>query len=214
MEQLSGPLLLGFVSSFFLLGVLTLTAFVKISVVLMVIRQGLGLQQVPSNLVLLTLSLFLALVVSAPVLSASLTAVRESGLALTTTQDLFETWNLAIAPFQTFMARNIDQENAAIFVASAQELWRGSGLVASIDDFVVQVPAFMISELTDAFRIGFLLYLPFIAIDLAVTGILMSLGMQMVQPNIIAVPFKLLLFVLVDGWARLAEGLLVGYGGA
>jgi type III secretion protein R len=214
MEQLSTPLVLGFVSGFFLLAVLTLTAFVKISVVLMVIRQGLGLQQVPSNIVIMALALFLAVFVSAPVFSASLNAVRESGLGLATTQDLFEIWNLAIAPFQTFMARNIDEEHAMFFVASAQELWDGSGLTASIDDFVVQVPAFMISELTDAFRIGFLLYLPFIAIDLAVTGILMALGMQMVQPNIIAVPFKLLLFVLVDGWARLAEGLLVGYGGA
>lgn len=214
MEDLSTPLVLGFVAGFFLLAVLTLTAFVKISVVLMVIRQGLGLQQVPSNVVVLALALFLALFVSAPVFTASLNAVLESGVQLNTAQNLFDLWNIAIVPFQTFMSRSIDPEHAAFFIASAEELWEGSGLSATISDFVIQVPAFMISELTEAFRIGFLLYLPFIAIDLAITGILMALGMQMVQPNIIAVPFKLLLFVFVDGWARLAEGLLVGYGGA
>ena len=94
----------------------------------------------------------------------------------------------------------------------SNELWAGSGLTGSEDDFIIQVPAFLISELTEAFRIGFLLYLPFVAIDLAVTGILMALGMQMVQPNIIAVPFKLLTFVCVDGWARLVEGLVLTYG--
>ncbi|WP_299285091.1 type III secretion system export apparatus subunit SctR [uncultured Tateyamaria sp.] len=214
MEDLSTPLVLGFVAGFFLLAVLTLTAFVKISVVLMVIRQGLGLQQVPSNIIVLALALFLALFVSAPVFSASLSAVLDSGVELNTAQNLFDLWNVAIAPFQTFMGRNIDPEHAQFFIASAEELWVGSGLSATVEDFVIQVPAFMISELTEAFRIGFLLYLPFIAIDLAITGILMALGMQMVQPNIIAVPFKLLLFVFVDGWARLAEGLLVGYGGA
>lgn len=214
MEDLSTPLVLGFVAGFFLLAVLTLTAFIKISVVLMVIRQALGLQQVPSNIIVLALALFLALFVSAPVFSASLNAVLESGIALDSAQNLFDIWNVAITPFQTFMARNIDPEHAGFFIASAEELWAGSGLSATVNDFTIQVPAFMISELTEAFRIGFLLYLPFIAIDLAITGILMALGMQMVQPNIIAVPFKLLLFVFVDGWARLAEGLLIGYGGA
>ena len=213
MEGLSTPLLVGFIASFFLLAVLRLTAFVKISVVLMVVRQALGLQQVPSNIVVLALALFLAAFVSAPVFSASLTAVLDANIDPNEgVEALFELGNRAIAPFQAFMARNIDAEHAAFFVASAGELWAGSGLTAGIDRFAVQVPAFMISELTEAFRIGFLLYLPFIAIDLAVTGILMALGMQMVQPNIIATPFKLLLFVFVDGWARLADGLLAGYG--
>lgn len=214
MADLSTPLVIGFVAGFFLLAVLTLTAFVKISVVLMMIRQALGLQQVPSNIIILALALFLSVFVSAPVFVASMTAVAESDLNIETTQGLFELWNVAIAPFQTFMARNIDPEHSGFLVAISEEVWQGSGLTASDSDFVVQVPAFMISELTEAFRIGFLLYLPFIAIDLAVTGILMALGMQMVQPNIIAVPFKLLIFVFVNGWARLAEGLLTGYGGA
>lgn len=213
MDDLSTPLIVGFVAGFFLLAVLTLTAFVKISVVLMVVRQGIGLQQVPSNIIVLALAFFLAIFVSAPVFSASLNGILESGVQLNSVQGMFEFWNVAIAPFQTFMARNIDPAHAALFIASAEETWAGSGLSVEADTFPVQVPAFMISELTEAFRIGFLLYLPFIAIDLAVTGILMALGMQMVQPNIIAVPFKLLLFVFVDGWARLAEGLLSGYGG-
>ena len=84
-------------------------------------------------------------------------------------------------------------------------------MVGTKENLVIQVPAFVVSELTEAFELGFLLYLPFVAIDLAVTGILMALGMQMVQPNIIAVPFKLLLFVLIDGWPKLTQGLLITY---
>ncbi len=212
MDGTSAPLVVGFVAGFFLLAVLTLTSFIKLSVVFLIIRQALGLQQVPSNMILMALALFLSVYISMPVIVASGEAIVESGADISSAAGLLTIWRAGIAPFQSFIGSNIDPEHISFFVQVSNDLWEGSGLTGTRDDFIIQVPAFLISELTEAFRIGFLLYLPFVAIDLAITGILMSLGMQMVQPNIIAVPFKLLTFVFIDGWARLAEGLVLTYG--
>lgn len=210
---MTSPLIIGFIGSFFLVAVLTLTAFVKLSVVLMIVRNAIGLQQVPSNMILMALALFLAVFISMPVFNASAVALTETSFAVETPSDLVRLWTLGIGPFQEFLARNIDPNHLEFFIQVANKIWAEAGLVGTKDDIIIQVPAFMITELTEAFKTGFVLYLPFISIDLAITGILMALGMQMVQPNIIAVPFKLLLFVAVDGWSRLVEGLLLGYGG-
>ncbi len=211
---MTGPLAFSFLAGFMVLAVLTLTSFVKLSVVFMIVRQALGLQQVPSNLVLMALAGFTAVFISLPVFSASLTSVGEIDIDTSTISGLLQIWETGIAPFQAFLSQNTTIEHVDFFITVSNDLWAGSGLTGSRDDFIIQVPAFMISELTEAFRIGFLIYLPFVAIDIAVTAILMALGMQMVQPNIIATPFKLLTFVFVDGWARLAEGLVLTYGGA
>jgi len=209
--DVSTPLLVGYFGGFFLLAVLTLTAFVKISVVFMIVRNALGLQQVPSNMIVMGLALFLAIFVAMPVLTASLAALTEFGGAPADIAGLLVMAQKGIEPFQGFMARNTNPEQLQFFVDITNKLWAGSGLIGTSDMFVIQVPAFLLSELTKAFEIGFLLYLPFIAIDLAVTGILMALGMQQVQPSVIAVPFKLLIFVYLDGWLKLVEGLLLSY---
>ncbi len=213
MPELTSPLIIGFIGSFFLVAVLTLTAFVKISVVFMIVRNALGLQQVPSNMILMALALFLSVFISMPVFSASASALAEVTFEATTPEEFLDLWRIGIAPFQQFLLTNIDPVHLEFFVGVSNEIWRGSGLVGTQDDFIIQVPAFMITELTQAFEIGFLLYLPFVAIDLAVTGILMAMGMQMVQPNIISVPFKLLIFVFIDGWSKLVEGLVMTYVG-
>jgi type III secretion protein R len=207
------PLVISFLAGFMVLAVLTLTSFIKLSVVFMIVRQALGLQQVPSNMVLMALAGFTAVFISMPVFSASLTALSDAGGNTSTPAGLIALWQTGIAPFQRFILNNVDPQHLDFFVTISDDLWKGSGLMGSREDFIIQVPAFMISELTEAFRMGFLIYLPFVAIDLAVTAILMALGMQMVQPNIIATPFKLLTFVFVDGWARLVEGLVMSYGG-
>ena len=209
----TSPLVVGFVASFFLVAVLAMTSFIKLSVVFMIVRNALGLQQVPSNAVLMAMALFLSLFISLPVLTEALAAIQASGVVPETPEQFVELWSIGISPFQEFLSRNTDPEQLSFFVDISNEVWRGSGLVGTEDQFVIQVPSFMITELTEAFEIGFLLYLPFVAIDLAVTGILMALGMQMVQPNIISVPFKLLIFVTVDGWTKLVQGLLLTYGG-
>ena len=211
MEEFSTPLIVGFLGGFLMLAVLTLTSFVKISVVFMIIRQALGMQQVPSNVVLLALSVLLSIFITLPVFREALNALTVVDANTANVAGLIALWDAGIAPFQAFIAKHISPEHIDFFVQTANDLWSGSGLVGDASNFVIQLPAFMVSELTEAFKIGFLLYLPFVAIDLAITTILMALGMQMVQPNIISVPFKLLTFVFVDGWARLIEGLVLTY---
>lgn len=213
MEDLTTPLVISFFSGFAVLAALTLTSFMKISIVFMILRQALGLQQVPANIVLMTLSIFVAVFISMPVFSEAIAALTNSGVTPATPADIVTLWNLGISPFQDFLLANIDPAHLDFFLIVSEDLWEGSGFSGSRDDFIIQVPSFMISELTEAFRIGFLIYLPFVSIDIAVTAILMALGMQMVQPNIIATPFKLLTFVYVDGWARITEGLVMGYTG-
>ena len=211
MEEFSTPLIVGFLGGFLMLAVLTLTSFVKISVVFMIIRQALGMQQVPSNVVLLALSVLLSIFITLPVFREALNALTVVDANTDNVAGLIALWDAGIAPFQAFIAKHISPEHIDFFVQTANDLWSGSGLVGDASNFVIQLPAFMVSELTEAFKIGFLLYLPFVAIDLAITTILMALGMQMVHPNIISVPFKLLTFVFVDGWARLIEGLILTY---
>lgn len=213
MESLTTPLVVSFFAGFMVLAVLTLTSFVKLSVVFMIVRQALGLQQVPSNIVVMALAGFTAVFISMPVFSSSMTALAGADVDSSTAAGLIALWETGIAPFQAFILQNVDPEHVDFFIMISADLWEGSGFTGSRDTFVIQVPAFLISELTEAFRIGFVIYLPFVAIDLAVTAILMALGMQMVQPNIIATPFKLLIFVFVDGWARMVEGLVLTYSG-
>lgn len=209
----ASPLIIGFIGSFFLLAVLTLTAYVKLSVVFLIIRNALGLQQVPSNMVLMLISLILSAFVSMPVFAKALEVISTSPHTATTPEGFLQLAEAGIAPFQAFLMKNMDPQKLDFFVQVAAELWQGSGLAATPDNFVIQVPAFLLTELTEAFEVGFLVYLPFVTIDLTVTGVLMALGMQMVQPNILSVPFKLLLFVFVDGWTKLVEGLVLSYGG-
>ncbi|KAB7613603.1 EscR/YscR/HrcR family type III secretion system export apparatus protein [Amylibacter sp. SFDW26] len=211
--DLTSPIVIGFLASFFLLGILALTSFVKISVVFMIIRNAMGLQQIPSNAVLMALALFISLFISLPVITEATNAIKQADITPETPADFIALWGIGIAPFQDFIVKNIDPDQLDFFVGVSNEVWKGSGLVGTKDDFIIQLPSFMLTELTEAFEIGFLLYLPFVAIDLAVTGILMAMGMQMVQPNIISVPFKLLIFVLVNGWAKLVQGLILTYGG-
>lgn len=209
--ELSTPLLIGFFGGFFLLAVLTLTAFIKISVVFLIVRNAIGLQQIPSNMIVMGLALFLAIFISMPVLTASLAEMAGVGQAPESLAELLVVLQAGMLPFQGFMSRNTNPDQMQFFLNITNKVWENSGLIGTSDMIVLQVPAFMLSELTKAFEIGFLLYLPFIAIDLAVTGILMALGMQQVQPSVISVPFKLLIFVYLDGWLKLVEGLLLSY---
>lgn len=210
MEQVS-PLVLAYLASFFLIALLSFTAFIKISVVLMIVRNAIGLQQVPSNMIVMVLSLFLSLFIALPSVVAATDAIEQLGPLGDSLDALLAIWGAGITPFKEFIAKHTDPDNLAFFIALATETWAGSGITPSEDMAMLQIPAFVLTELTSAFEFGFLLYLPFVAIDLAITAILIALGMQLVQPTIISVPFKILLFVAVDGWAKLVEGLLLSY---
>ncbi len=176
--------------------VLMMTSFTRIIIVLAILRQALGLQQTPPNQVLLGLSLFLSFFVMAPVITQiNTTAIQPYAAGQLAGTQMIET---AGTPLHAFMVKQTRIKDVTMFAQMAK-----SGPYASPREipFSVLLPSFVTSELKTAFQIGFLIFLPFIVIDLVVATVLMSLGMMMLSPTIISLPFKLLLFVLVDGWA-------------
>jgi flagellar biosynthesis protein FliP len=175
---------------------LMMTSFTRIVIVLAILRQAMGLQQTPPNQVLIGLSLFLSFFVMAPVINTvNETALKPYAAGAITSTQLIETGGKA---FHGFMVKQTRVKDVTMFANIAK-----SGPYAKSEDvpFSVLLPAFVTSELKTAFQIGFMIFLPFIVIDLVVATVLMSLGMMMLSPQIISMPFKLLLFVLVDGWA-------------
>ena len=183
--------------------VIMTTSFVRIIVVLSLLRQALGLQQTPPNAVLISLSLFLTAIVMGPTLQAS----YDQGVKplLDHKMELPAAFGAAAQPVKSFMLSQVDQADLALFLRLSH-----SPRPARAIDTPLQVvtPAFMISELKRAFEIGFLLFVPFLVIDLVVASVLMSMGMMMLPPVVVSLPFKLIFFVLVDGW-RLVAGSLV-----
>ncbi len=183
--------------------VIMTTAFVRIVVVLSLLRTALGLQQAPPNAVIISLSIFLTAIVMQPTLQKS----YDEGIKPLMDQqiELPAAFDAAGAPIKTFMLSQVDREDLALFIKLSK-----IPKPAKAADTPLQVvtPAFMISELKRAFEIGFLLFIPFLVIDLVVASVLMSMGMMMLPPVVVSLPFKLIFFVLVDGW-RLVAGSLV-----
>ena len=187
--------------------VLMMTSFTRILIVLSILRQALGLQQSPPNQVLIGLALFLSLFVMAPTLAQVQALAIDPYAAGTLSGE--QAIAAAAEPFRVFMMSQTREANLAMFADIA-----GAGSFAGPDDvpFSILLPAFVTSELETAFQIGFMLFLPFLVIDLVVASVLMSLGMMMLSPTIVSLPFKLLLFVLVDGWALLMGSLAMSFG--
>ena len=188
------------------------TSFVKIVVVLSLIRNALGIQSIPPNLVLNGLALILSFYIMSPVAQDTFDILQKEEITKASLTELGGVVTRAKGPLQTFLLKHSKERDRQFFVHSAKSLWpKEHADQAKPEDFNILIPAFTVGELSSAFQIGFLLYLPFIAIDLIVANILMALGMMMVSPTTISLPFKLLLFVLVDGWARLIHGLVLTY---
>ncbi|GMN01808.1 flagellar type III secretion system pore protein FliP [Erythrobacter sp. MTPC3] len=186
--------------------VLMMTSFTRILIVLSILRQALGLQQSPPNQVLVGLSLFLSFFIMAPTLADVNTAAIIPYAAGTIGAEQGIT--IAGDQFHSFMLRQTREANLAMFADIA-----GVSAFNSPQDIPLSIllPSFVTSELQTAFQIGFMLFLPFLVIDLVVASILMSLGMMMLSPTIVSLPFKLLLFVLVDGWALLMGSLALSF---
>ena len=207
------------------------TSYLKIVVVMSLIRNALGIQSIPPNMVINALAMILTFYIMAPVASESWgIAQKELGkqaasasgatqaakppnqqpaaLSIST-----EAIGKAAEPFRKFLSDHTSARERAIFVSTAEPLWGKNGEPAVVDSesFYILLPSFCVSELTKAFQIGFLVYLPFIAIDIIVSNILLAMGMMMVSPVTISLPFKLLLFVMVNGWTLLIQGLVRGY---
>jgi type III secretion protein R len=194
---------------------MTLTAFVKISTVLQIVRGAIGAQNIPSSTVIMALAGALTLLAMAPVG----TRIQERAGPLFEPGAERETsaWVSALAlatrePIRDFLRANATSREKARFfeIARAARPPAERDRVGR-DDLVILVPAFVVSELVAAFALGFALYLPFLVIDLVVSNVLLSLGMQMMNPTQVSLPFKLLLFVAVDGWGQLAQALVTGY---
>jgi flagellar biosynthetic protein FliP len=182
---------------------LMMTSFVRIIIVFSILRQALGTGQTPPNQVLAGLALFLTLFIMQPVMTDvyqnAILPYMNSGLPFE------EALAAAEAPIRGFMLAQTREEDIAMFM----EISRAKGELTGPESvpFTTLVPAFMTSELKSAFTIGFLIYIPFLVIDLIVSSVLMSMGMMMLSPMMISMPFKLMLFVLVDGWSMLMGSL-------
>ena len=207
------------------------TSYLKIVVVMSLIRNALGIQSIPPNMVLNALALILTFYIIAPVASESWGILAESQKKAAAAQVQTQgaaggaapSFDLGLSsedlakgaePFRTWLSEHTSDRERAFFVNTAERLWaKDPDVPANVDpeSFCILIPSFCVSELTKAFQIGFLVYLPFIAIDIIVSNILLAMGMMMVSPVTISLPFKLLLFVMVNGWTLLIQGLVRGY---
>lgn len=193
------------------LGIMT-TTYVKLVVVLGLVRNALGVQNVPPNMALNGIAIILTVYIMAPVARASYDAVRDRPLDFGNIAAVSETLGQGAEPFRRFLEQHTRPSDRAFFVQATQRLWPPEQAAEVTDrDLLVLVPAFTVAELTSAFKIGFLLFLPFIVIDLIVSNILLAMGMMMVSPMTISLPFKLFLFVSVNGWQELIHGLVLSY---
>jgi type III secretion protein R len=191
---------------------LMVTSFIKISIVLSLVRNALGLQQVPPNMVIHGLALILSMYIMAPVGQDMLDILNEALQKKDDFQIMVKDASRAKEPLRKFLLKHSESKERLFFVRSSSKLWNNdTAKNLKEDDLIVLIPSFTVNELTAAFKIGFLIYLPFIIIDLIVSNILLAMGMIMVSPIMISVPFKLLLFVLVDGWAKLIHGLVLSF---
>jgi type III secretion protein R len=197
-----------------------MTSFVKIAVVLSILRNAIGSPQVPPTMVVTGLAFVLSLFVMAPVGADVYRAVeptldRGRGQPLTSAQSadaIVDAAGRAREPVRDFLAKHAHARDRALFADLARRMRAPEDRASVRDtDLMVLTPAFVTSELKEAFAIGFLLFIPFLIIDILVANVLLSLGMHMLSPTTISLPFKLLLFVLVDGWALLSRGLVLGY---
>ena len=184
------------------------TCFPFIVTVLSILRMAIGLQQSPPNMLIVTLALFLTYFVMDPVLTeAWTTGIRP---LLDEEVDLATGFTRTLEPFRTFMAARVDPQTFATLQGLRPDSVAADGSVRSAH-LSVLVPSFLLSEIERAFEIGFLIFMPFLIIDLVVAAVLMSMGMMMVPPALVSLPFKLAFFVVADGWSLISEALVRGY---
>ncbi|MBX2855898.1 MAG: flagellar type III secretion system pore protein FliP [Rhodobacteraceae bacterium] len=211
-----GSLSVRIVQLFLLITVLSLapgiammvTCFPFIVTVLSILRQAIGLQQAPPNMMIVSLAMFLTYFVMEPVFTAAWTGgvqpLLDGGI------DQSQAMELIIEPFRAFMTARVDPFAIETLLEAAPARRPEEGAETPLS---VLVPAFMLSEIQRAFEIGFMIFLPFLVIDLVVASVLMAMGMMMVPPVVVSLPFKLAFFVMADGWALLAGALVIGYNG-
>lgn len=188
---------------------ITVTCFPFIVTVLAILRQAIGLQQSPPNMLMISLALFLTYFVMEPVFTTAYT----DGIAplMAGTVEIEAGFDLTMAPFRAFMIARLDPDTLSDLASLRPGL--NPRITPAEAPLSVIVPSFLLSEIARAFQVGFLIFLPFLIIDLVVAAVLMSMGMMMVPPAIVSLPFKLAFFVVADGWSLVAASLVRGYTG-
>lgn len=188
------------------------TSFTKIVVSLSLLRNALGLQQTPPTLVINGFALILTLYVMYPVGTEMQAQAKLHPPAASSDVGVMIGYaDAAKEPLRDFLLKHSSPRERRFFLVTARQMQPSRAADIGDRDFLVVVPAFTVSELTMAFQIGFLIFLPFLVIDLVVANILLSMGMMMLSPTTVSLPFKLLLFVMIDGWGRIAHGLVLTY---
>jgi len=217
------PLILMFVLAALSLApfvLIMVTSFVKISVVLSILRNAMGTQQIPPTQVITGLAFILTIYIMAPVgieikNQAGDLIDQKTGKSLLSSANanvILEGAKRAAEPLRNFLVKHAHPEDRALFLDLARKQRKPEDRAGLTDkDLIILVPSFVISQLKEAFEIGFILFVPFIIIDMVVSNILLAMGMFMLSPVTVSLPFKLLLFILVDGWYLLARGLVIGY---
>lgn len=188
------------------------TSFIKIAVILMLVRNALGVQQIPPNMAINALAIILSGYIMAPVFFETFKILETGNHTFSNMEGLQNAYNAGKGPLLEFLDKHAAERERNFFLKATMDLWPAE-LARQVDEnsIIVVLPAFVVSQLREAFEIGFLLYLPFIVIDLIVSNILLAMGMMMVSPLTISLPFKLFLFVMADGWSRLILGLVKTY---
>lgn len=193
---------------------LLVTSYTKIVIVLGLLRMALGTQQVPPNMVLNGIAIILTIFVLAPVGMQAADTLKSAQFnkGAASFDDYRKVADAVVGPMRQFLDRHTEERERRFFMRTAERLWPAERAQAlTRDDLLILVPSFTLSELIEAFQIGFLLYLAFVVVDLLIGNVLLALGMSMVSPTVVSVPFKLLLFIALDGWSLLMQGLLLSY---
>ena len=190
------------------------TSYTKIVVVLSLLRNALGVQQVPPSTVLNGVAIIISCYIMAPIFMEAGERIRltEPSANTSSAAQLLKGADAAYEPFRRFLQKHADEREKTFFLKSALAIWppeRAQKLKK--DDLLVLAPSFLLTELTEAFKIGFLIYLAFTIVDLVIANVLLAMGLTQVTPTNVAIPFKLLLFVSLDGWSRLIHGLVMTY---
>jgi type III secretion protein R len=190
--------------------VVTMTSFLKIAVVMSLLRNAIGVPQTPPNLIIYGVALVLTVYISMPVLAEIEQRLSDQPADFSSMAGLMDSAQAIKDPVKNHLLRFTTIGERQFFAGAAERIWPPEARIdVKDDDFIVLLPAFVSAELKRAFEIGFLLYLPFLVIDLVVANVLMAMGMMMVSPPLISVPLKLLLFISIDGWSRLLHGLIL-----
>ncbi|MGF6483168.1 type III secretion protein R [Paraburkholderia atlantica] len=191
---------------------MVVTSYAKIVVVLGLLRNALGVQQVPPNMVLNGIAILVSIYVMAPIGIAASKQLQSQSIAPQSSQAMIQIFDATEEPFRAFLKAHAQEREKRFFVHSANMVWpKQEAQALKEDDLIVLAPAFTLTELTEAFKIGFMLYIAFIVVDLIIANVLVAMGLNQITPTNVAIPFKLLLFVVMDGWSTLIHGLVMSY---